>query len=432
MVAVVHQSSSLRNILNYNEHKLREGKAVCLAASGFIKEAEDLNFFEKLHRFEKLTELNQRTKVNSLHISLNFDPSETLSDERLQEIAAAYMDKIGFAEQPYLVYKHSDAGHPHVHLITTNIQADGKAITLHNLAKVKSKAARLEIEKMFGLVAAEGSMQNEVFRLKPVNAAKLEYGRTETKRAIGNVLNKVIAEYQFSSLSELNAVLGLYNIAADTGGEGSRVAAHEGLIFRVLNEQGEKVGTPIKASLFQSKPTLKNLRSKFAEKKLKKETSKPKLRNAIDLALLGNRVDLAMLSAALKKEGIDMVIRRNNDGVIYGITYVDHRHNQKAVFNGSELGKGYSAKAILERCAYVEAGEGKNNISQAEKAAQGRAAKEGWQSVHVGQNNAGDGRTISEPGLIETLLDPEFQPEVMDWNFKRKKKKKKRQRVSPD
>jgi hypothetical protein len=426
MVAVIHQSSSLRNILNYNEHKLKERKAVCLAASGFIKEAGDLNFLEKLRRFEKLTDLN------SLHISLNFDPSETLSDERLREIAAAYMDKIGFAEQPYLVYKHSDAGHPHVHLITTNIQPDGKAITLHNLAKDKSKAARLEIEKMFGLVVAEGSRQNEAFRLKPVNAAKLVYGRTETKRAIGNVVNKVIAEYQFSSLQELNAVLCLYNIVADTGGEGSRVSAHDGLIFRVLNEQGEKVGTPIKASLFESKPTLKNLRAKFAENRLKKDPLKLRLKNAIDMALLANKIDLTGLSAALKKEGIDMVIRRNEDRVIYGITYVDHRHNQKAVFNGSELGKGYSAKAILERCAYVEAGEGKNNMGQAEKAAQGRAAKEGWQSVNPGQHNVGDGRTIAGPGLLETLLEPELQPEVMDWNFKRKKKKKKRQRVSPD
>jgi hypothetical protein len=432
MVAVVHQSSSVRNILNYNEQKLKEGVAVCLEASGFIKDPCDLNFFEKLRRFEKLTELNQRTQVNSLHISLNFDPSETLSDELLREIAAAYMEKIGFAEQPYLLYKHSDAGHPHVHLITTNIKPDGKAITLHNLAKVKSKAARLEIEKEFGLVAAEGSKQNEVFRLKPVNAAKIEYGKTETKRAIGNVLNKVVAEYQFASLPELNAVLGLYNIVADTGGESSRVAAHEGLLFRVLNEHGEKIGTPIKSSLLYSKPTLKNLKIKFAEKVAKKEPLKPRLKNAIDLALLNNKIDLDSLVGELKKEGIDMVIRQNKEGVIYGITYVDHRYNQKAVFNGSELGKGYSAKAILERCAYMGAGEEKKQIGEAAKVGQSRAAKESWQSVNPAANLAGDGKNITGPGLMETLLEPEYQAESMDWNFKRKKKKKKRPRMSPD
>jgi hypothetical protein len=118
--------------------------------------------------------------------------------------------------------------------------------------------------------------------------------------------------------------------------------------------------------------------------------------------------------------------------VIYGITYVDHRYNQKAVFNGSELGKGYSAKAILERCAYIGAGEGKKQIGQSEKAAQGRTSKEGWKNVNTGHVMPGDGGMIKGPGLIETLLEPEFQPDTMDWNFKRKKKKKKRPRVSPD
>jgi hypothetical protein len=430
MVAVIHQSSSLRNILNYNEHKLKEGKAVCLEAAGFIKEAPLLNFFEKLHRFEKLIDLNQRTKVNSLHISLNFDPSEQLSDERLREIAAAYMDKIGFGEQPYLLYKHSDAGHPHVHLVTTNIKPDGKAITLHNLAKIKSKQARLAIEREFKLVPAEGSKQQETFRLKPVNAAKIDYGKTETKRAIGNVLNKVIAEYQFASLPELNAVLGLYHITADTGGEGSRVKQHEGLVFRILDEQGNKVGTPIKASLFHSKPTLKNLKIKFAEKAVKKEPLKPRLRNAIDLALLSGKIDLAGLAAALKKEGVDVVIRKNKDGVIYGVTYVDHR--QKAVFNGSDLGKGYSAKAVLERCATGVAGEGKKQNGEKEKMGRSKAVKAGSQSVKAGQNSAGEGKNIAVLELAETLLGPGYQAEAMDWQLKRKKRKKKRRRLSPD
>jgi hypothetical protein len=427
MVAVIHQSSSLRNILNYNEQKVKEQKAVCLAALGFIKEAADLSFMEKLHLFEKLTELNQRTTVNSLHISLNFDPSERLSDERLREIAAVYMDKLGFGEQPYLLYKHGDAGHPHVHLVTTNIQPDGKAITLHNLAKVKSKNARLEIEKMFGLVSAQGTKQQEVFRLKPVNAAVVDYGKTDTKRAIGNVLNKVLVEYQFSSLPELNAVLGLYNIVADTGGEGSRIKQHDGLVFRVLDEQGNKVGTPIKASLFHSKPTLKNLRVRFAEKAVRKEGLKPRLKNVIDLALLSGKIDLPVLIAALKKEGIDLVVCENKDGVIYGMTYIDHR--QKAVFNGSELGKGYSAKAILERCANVGASEGKKQNGEAEKLGQGRAAKPGWQSVKPDGIFTGEGKNSDGLALVETLLAPGEQAEVMDWQLKRKRRKKKRQHL---
>ena len=54
--------------------------------------------------------------------------ADKLSKEKLKEIANEYMQKIGFGEQPYLLYQHHDAGHPHIHIVTTNIKADGKRI----------------------------------------------------------------------------------------------------------------------------------------------------------------------------------------------------------------------------------------------------------------------------------------------------------------
>jgi hypothetical protein len=116
MVAVIHYGRSVRNILSYNEHKVKAGLAICLEAAEYPKDTADLTFYQKLSRLRKLTELNQQTKVNSVHVSLNFHPSEQLSEERLKEIAGVYMDKIGFAGQPYLLYQHHDAGHPHIHV----------------------------------------------------------------------------------------------------------------------------------------------------------------------------------------------------------------------------------------------------------------------------------------------------------------------------
>jgi len=131
--------------------------AVCLEAGYYPVKADDLNFHQKLRRLEMLTELNQRTKYNSVHISLNFDPSEKLPDELLKQIAEEYLDKLGFGGQPYLLYRHEDAGHPHLHIVTTNIQPDGRAIHLHNLGKRKSEPARKEIEIKYGLIKAEES-----------------------------------------------------------------------------------------------------------------------------------------------------------------------------------------------------------------------------------------------------------------------------------
>ena len=49
------------------------------------------------------------------------------------------MNKIGFVEQPFLVYKHEDAGHPHIHIVSTTIKGDGSRINTHNIGRNQSE-----------------------------------------------------------------------------------------------------------------------------------------------------------------------------------------------------------------------------------------------------------------------------------------------------
>lgn len=101
MVARVTIPHSISRALNYNEKKVQEEKAECIYAHNFLKEADHLNFYEKLQRFQQLISLNDRATTNTIHISLNFDPSENLGKEKLIEIATVYMQKIGFGNQPF-------------------------------------------------------------------------------------------------------------------------------------------------------------------------------------------------------------------------------------------------------------------------------------------------------------------------------------------
>ncbi|MCH5688865.1 relaxase/mobilization nuclease domain-containing protein [Niabella sp. W65] len=307
----------------------------------------------KLGYLLKRTELRENVKRNSVHISLNFDPSEThLSKEKLMGIANVYMQKLGFGEQPYLVYQHHDAGHPHIHIVTTNIQPNGNRIDLHHLGIRKSEPARKEIEKMFGLVVADAHARKQAFRLKPIDAKKVQYGRTETKRAITNVLDSVLFKYHYTSLPELNAVLKQYNVLADRGSEHSRIFQGGGLVYRILDEDGKPVGVPIKASDFYNKPTLKFLEEKFTLNDAKRQPFKSRVKNEIDRLFIGKTPTLDELVNQLERKGIHVALRQNDAGLIYGITYVDHQ--TKTVFNGSALGKQYSAKAIQERCGLKE------------------------------------------------------------------------------
>jgi hypothetical protein len=106
MVARINTSKSISKALNYNEQKVFNGKAECILVSGFIHDLDKLNFYDKLHHFERLISLNEKTTINTLHVSLNFDSSDKINTEKLQAIANKYMEIIGFGNQPYLVYRH--------------------------------------------------------------------------------------------------------------------------------------------------------------------------------------------------------------------------------------------------------------------------------------------------------------------------------------
>lgn len=348
MVAKIVTGKSIRGLLNYNERKVSAGKAELIMASRFAGEIDQLGFNQKLQRLEHLTDLNSHVKTNSVHIMLNFDIKENPDHFKLQQIAAAYMEKIGFGDQPYLVYKHEDAAHPHIHIVTTNICEDGTRINLHDIGKRLSEPARKELETEFCLIKAEGKGLKEGIAIKPVNLEKAEYGKTPTKRAITNVVTAVTRDYKYTSLAELNAILKQFNVIADRGKEDTQMFQKKGLIYSILDEKGNKTGIPFKASSLNGKPTLNYLENKFTQNEEKRKPYKDSLKASIDKTFTNcHEITKETFVKELARLQINTIFRQNEQGQTYGITFVDN-HN-KTVFNGSDLGKAYSAKALSER-----------------------------------------------------------------------------------
>ena len=348
MVAKIVIGKSIRGILHYNENKVAEGEAKLILASGFAGDIENMSVQNKLQRFSHLTVLKPSVKTNALHITLNFDATERIDNAKMQQIAMAYMEQIGFGEQPFLVYRHNDVAHQHIHIATTSIQRSGEPINLHNIGRVRSEPARKSIEKEFGLVVAESKTYKPEPSIRPVDSNKVDYGHIPTKRAISNVVTAVMNTYKYTSLEELNAVLKQFNVTAYRGQEDSEMFHKKGLIYSMLDKQGNKIGVPIKASVFYSKPTLRNLEKKFERNEETRKPYKNSLIARIEKSLgKYSTVTQNTLIGELKKNGISLVLRQNEKGFIYGTTFIDHQN--KAVFNGSDLGRAYSAKAFIER-----------------------------------------------------------------------------------
>lgn len=419
MVAVIGIGSSIRRAFFYNENKLSDGDAKLLTVNSMpsVKAAEDPEV--RLKTLLRVTSLRPDVKKNTLHISLNFSPEEQLTDEKMRQISRDYMDKIGFGNQPYLVYRHHDSGHEHLHIVTTNITYGADRISLHNIGALKSEPARKELENTYGLVRATDRKQ-QPFELKPADFGKVIYGKLPTKRAISAVLAQVLDQYKYTSIAELNAVLSLYNVRADQGEEGSRILTHEGLQFRVLDQHGQPVGKPVKASSFYTQPTLKNLQKRFLQNSVNRQLHKETLAAAILFTLKSKcPSSLKELSELLKREDIRLIPRIGKGGVIYGITYIDMKH--KTVFNGRELGKEFAAKALLERIHLPQNDKGKSIIVGAKMEKNiailtANKAETSWNSY----------LQLDEKSMLELLTSYEYAVTAVPNVWKKKKRKKRK------
>lgn len=357
MVARVKSGKNIRGVLSYNENKVKEGTAHGIDAVGFGCSAEELSFANKLTRFTKLTNLNRVAKTNAIHISLNFHPDERLSEQTLKEIAASYMEKIGFGEQPYLVYQHDDAAHPHIHIATVNICSNGKRIDIHNIGKNKSDQARKEIEEAFGLIKAEDQENKIAAGLKPADLSVAEYGKRPTKNEISNIVRIIAKSYRYASFKEYSDILKEYNVLAKLGEPGTRMQQAGGLVYQLLDKKtGEGIGIPIKPSSIYEKPTLKSIEARYESNRETRKNYKERIMRTID-RVLEQATDKPSFLAALKAENIVADFKENSEGHTYGITYIDK--TSCCFFNGSDIEKAYSAKAILER---LQTGSPEQNV----------------------------------------------------------------------
>lgn len=422
MVTIIKSGTSISKAFHYNEDKVKKGEAELQLVQNYPVNGSVLTPDLRLGYLQKVAGLNSRTSVNLVHISVNFAPGEEIEKEKLWQISVAYMKGIGFGYQPYLVYRHTDAGHPHLHIVTTNIELDGRRISLYRLGKFKSEPTRKSLEKQFGLVPA--GKRQVVFEAKPI--ARLEYGKTETKRGMEHVLENILKNYRFTSLQELNVLLKEYRIVADRGTESSRIYKNRGLVYQVLDAEGNRIGKPVKASSFCFKATLNAIESRFEPNELLRKTHLKSIRSAIDLALLKmpeNSLDKML--ERLEKQGIVSVIRKNREGLLSGISFIDYR--TRCVFEGSSIGKEYGVKALVDRIQKQgKAKIGSGSLAKSSAMTQGKDATYRW--TMQGSATGSDGSDNTCRALLETISTPEVNYDQVLYERRKKKKKLSKQR----
>ena len=132
MVAKISHGASLYGALAYNHNKVATGAAGILSGNRMISDrlglpSEDMRL--ALLSFENYLLANRNTEKPVLHISLSPAPEDRLTDDQLAELAGRYMRKMGYGDQPYIVYKHADTHNAHIHIVSVCVDEQGKKIS---------------------------------------------------------------------------------------------------------------------------------------------------------------------------------------------------------------------------------------------------------------------------------------------------------------
>ena len=341
MIAKIGRSANLYGALAYNQLKVENENGQILFANKMIETASGHYSVAQLAQsLAPYLIANRNTEKHTLHISLNPDPNDKVSDDKFREMAEQYMREMGYGEQPFVVFKHTDIDRSHIHIVSVCVDEQGKKIS-DKFEKMRSMNVCRELERKYRLIPAtdkERKQTDKVFR--PV-----DYRAGDVKSQIASVVRHLPNYYQYQTLGEYNALLSLFNITAEKIEGELQGKMKQGLLYIPLNEKGERAGHPFKASLFGKSAGLPALELHFAKCKtaLKDSPTKQTLKSAVTIALKTTSDEQAF-KKQLAEQGINVVVRRNDTGRIYGISFIDH--NSKAVWNGSRLATELSANTF--------------------------------------------------------------------------------------
>ena len=339
MIAKISATENLGGALGYNFKKVEKGEAsILLAAELYQSNDGNYTMEDVLADMQALIPKKCRTKKTVFHCSLNPHPDEKLSDETLMQIAKEYMEALGYGKQPYIVFKHNDIAREHIHIVSLRIDGEGKKIN-DKFEKRRSKQITDTLERKYDLIPSS-KITDKVMNETP----KIDTTRGNIKEQVTNIVRMVLKHYCFCSLGELNAILSAYNLTVEEIKTEFRGKKYEGLVYVPTDDKGDKVSSPIHASDIGRGVGYTAVQNRMQKSKQNVKPLIPSVRNKVLQTMRTSPKTEEELRQRLEEQGLRAVIRKNESGRIYGITFIDDKAG--IALNGSRLGKGYAANVF--------------------------------------------------------------------------------------
>ena len=331
-------SKDLMKTLTYNFRKVDRDQADILL-SGQLSADGRLTAERVFREMTAYIPSGARTKNIVFHASINPRPDEPLSDDRLRTIAHEYLRRLGYGDQPFIVFKHRDIAREHIHLVSTRVRHDGSKIR-DTMEHVRSTRIMRSLEAKFGLLPSGHSQKKMGVSAQP-SAVDINAG--DIKRQVAAAVEHVLGRYAFQSVGEMNLLLTRFRVTAEEVKTERKGRPFDGIVYAATDADGHKICTPIKASEIGRQVSYAALRRHFEQSKSVVRERAGAIRRAI-ADVMQTSPDRAEFIERMRGRGIETVTRINAAGRLYGITFIDDANG--IAVNGSRLGKDFAANVF--------------------------------------------------------------------------------------
>ena len=345
MVANIRSGATPGGALRYNKEKVDKNEAEVLFWQRMLEPFDKhgrMDVDACMDSFWPYLEANRRTTNTVFHASLNPSPEDRLTDDQLRDIAQEYMERMGYGNQPYIVFKHKDIDRQHLHIVSLRVDEKGRKLP-HDFEARRSAEITRDLEHKYNLhPAVKGQEQRDTPDLRKVN-----YKAGNVKQQISSVVRSCLRNYNCSSYDEFRTLLELFNVSVEERSGTIEGRNYAGIVYGALTGDGYGTGTPFKSSKIGKDVGYKALQTYYAKSKerLKEPGALDHLRHTVKDAMSPHNTR-DEFRQQLKADGIDTVFRINPAGRIYGVTFIDHING--IVANGSVLGREFSARVFNE------------------------------------------------------------------------------------
>lgn len=155
MIANISKGQSFRGVLDYLFSKKQQAELI--GGNMLGETARELAAEFKLSR-----QLNPDIKQPVFHASLSLpkhsDYVEHLDSDRWYQLAADYLERIGFIDNQYVVVRHFDREHDHVHIVAARVKLDGSLVD-DSWERIRSQQVIRELEEEYSLTPVQSSWE---------------------------------------------------------------------------------------------------------------------------------------------------------------------------------------------------------------------------------------------------------------------------------